>query len=401
MFCRVSPAGFLFVISVCGSLIEDSLNFCTRCLVNQGKYHCCNQAACEARDDFVDTGVAHECQPQHVYNGTGYNTGNSTLIGEASPEQGQDDGRSESRTEAGPCVFYQVHDCLRTFCLRGCDKETDNGYNQHHDTSNPQDFLFGSILTQDWLIDVRSEGAGSNQQLGVRGRHGCCNDGCHQNTCDKCREQLSGKYDEHGLLCTDGQQLFCQQHSAEVSNQAGCTQGKNDPDDGNGCTLLHHGRLFDGHETYQDVRHTEVTKTPAQTTDDILPAGCEQTGTKYTLCHLAGRPVGVAVYGFQCRSVQVLCQYDDDWNCQNCNEHQDALKEVGPAYGLKSAEEGAGQHGDGENNHGSLGAQRREYGGKHGCPCYEAGCNIYGKAGEEDNRADNLQSVTLRRKTVA
>ena len=50
-------------------------------------------------------------------------------------------------------------------------------------------------------------------------------------------------------------------YAIRQAHRAGRTD---DPDDRYRRTFFHHGRFFDGHESYQDMRHSEVDQAPMQ-----------------------------------------------------------------------------------------------------------------------------------------
>ena len=230
------------------------------------------------------------------------------------PEQRQQDGGAEGSTEGAPGVFHHVHDGLRTAALGVGDGKGDQREDEHQHTADEQRFFLARTLAEEGLIEVRREGAGGDEQLGIRCGDGRGDDGCEQQTADARREELAGHGDEHQLLAAVGQQLSAHDHTAEIGDQHGGEQGNDDPNDGDGRGLLDHRGLLNGHEAHQNVRHTEVAQTPAEAADDILPAGAEDATAEITGDDRTGGGVGIFVYRGQRRGIQQLAVTKIDYD---------------------------------------------------------------------------------------
>ena len=148
--------------------------------------------------------------------------------------------------------------------------------------------------------------------------------------------------------------------------------------------------------------HAEVAQTPAQTAEDILPAGAEQAAAEVALGDSAGRGVGVLVHGGQRGGIQQLAvaKVDHDGHQHQRQHHQHALEEIRPAHSGEAAEEGVRHDDQQEHEHGQLGGHVREQGGEHGGAGHQSGGHINGVGKQEDQRAHQLQGAGVHREAV-
>ena len=199
-----------------------------------------------------------------------------------------------------------------------------------------------------------------------------------------------------------GEQLLAHDHAPEIGDHNGGEEGNDDPDDGHDRGLLDHRGLLDGHEAHEDVRHTEVAKTPTEAADDVLPARVEDTAAEGALRHRAGRSVGILIDRLQRRGIKQLAvaEIDDDRHQHQRRHHQKALEEIRPAHGGEAAEEGVGHDDEQEGEHGDLRGNIREERGKHGGARHQRGGHIDRVGKEEDERAHELQRAGIDREAV-
>ena len=150
------------------------------------------------------------------------------------------------------------------------------------------------------------------------------------------------------------------------------------------------------------MRHTEVTETPAEAADNVLPARVEDAAAEGALRHRAGRSVGILIDRLQCRGIKQLAvaEIDDDRHQHQRRHHQKALEEIRPTHSGEAAEEGVGHDDQQEHEHGQLGGYVREQGGEHGGAGHQSGGHINGVGKQEDQRAHQLQGAGVHREAV-
>ena len=128
------------------------------------------------------------------------------------------------------------------------------------------------------------------------------------------------------------------------------------------------------------MRHSEITKSPAQARNDILPAreGMEETGSlrdDFRLIH--GQHIGREKGSEQERA-----------------QHQQPLEKVRPAYGGKAAEKSVADDDPRGQIHGQLGLDT-DYCTEDTAGRLDRGSGIDGIGNQEDDRADHLKGVGL------
>ena len=133
------------------------------------------------------------------------------------------------------------------------------------------------------------------------------------------------------------------------------------------------------------MRHAEVTQTPAQAGDNVLPAaeGVEVIGRihsmdAHTLKHKQRK----------------------DWGNEQCAQHQHTLEKVRPAHGRKTAQEGIADDDDG----GKIQRRRLVHTGhsvKEGAACLHTGGSVHGVSHQEYHRADDLQGLRFGQEPVS
>ena len=202
--------------------------------------------------------------------------------------------------------------------------------------------------------------------------------------------------DEDRGLKTLGKQFAGDDHTAEVGDDEGRGQGDGDPDDGDGRGLLDLRRLADGHEADQDVRHAEITETPGETGDDVLPGRREDVRDE----GVNGAVIEVGVNGVDRRRVEVFDEDRDDRDRQQGDEHEGALEEVGPADRLEAAEERVEKDDGREDDHGSLSREAGDQGHEDRGAGDETGGDIDGEADEEHDGRNDGQNGLFREETV-
>ncbi len=90
-------------------------------------------------------------------------------------------------------------------------------------------------------------------------------------------------------------------------------------------TLLYHRRFFDGHESYQNMRHAEVSQTPGKTRDDFLPGGVKYAASEAAFHHLSTGRILIGIDRRKSGCIQILGDDDHDRHCHERSEHQQSL----------------------------------------------------------------------------
>ena len=141
--------------------------------------------------------------------------------------------------------------------------------------------------------------------------------------------------------------------------------------------------------------HTEVTKTPGKTVDDIGCRGAEQIAYKGVGCTACADDGVVQKLG-----VEVACDHKDQGKDQHSTQHQKTLEEVGPANGLVAAKEGVDDQNQCEDRKCQSLVHVGEQVGDHRCACHEGGGHVNSEAYQEYDGADDLQHRGLGCKAV-
>ena len=110
---------------LCGMSISFSCLIEYRSFLVEGRCDLCNDERYESAGDESRQKLIYACrsgesaeQPSEVNDEACEDTRDSSLIVELSPEERQDDYRSERSSERAPRVFYEVHDGLSSGTLR-------------------------------------------------------------------------------------------------------------------------------------------------------------------------------------------------------------------------------------------------------------------------------------------
>ena len=142
---------------------------------------------------------------------------------------------------------------------------------------------------------------------------------------------------------------------------------------------------FHGHEPDDDVRHTGVAETPAETGENVLPRGHHVPVARRQ------RPRGRAAFFHHAQR--------DDRRGEERAEHKQPLEKVRPAHGVEAAEERVPHDDDRRGVHGDL-RRDAENGFKKRTAGLDAARGIHGVRHEEDHRADDLQRAGARLEPV-
>ena len=142
-----------------------------------------------------------------------------------------------------------------------------------------------------------------------------------------------------------------------------------------------------GHKAHNDVRHTEITETPAQTGNNVFPAGEKIPVIGRQVSHALGSAAAL----------------DDDQGKdrgdQKRREHQHALEEIRPANGGETAEKGVAHNDRGSEIHRKRCVDPDDRMEKRAAGLHRGG-GINRISHEENNGADDLQRLGLAHEAV-
>lgn len=376
----------------------------------QGYDDYCRQSQEERREQRVDTsacGESHEPVragyhgnhlPDDYGSAAGEYSGNGSAHGHSLPEQGEEHCRAECRAESCPCVGYQTHyravlverDDVREYCD-----------NDNCSAAYPHEGLVGRLLVEQHVHIVGHGGSG-NEQLGIRGAHDRREDSRQDDSGDDAGQQVSAEEHEYlfcvqSVVCAEVHELVkqrfvacgVQEDVAEDTDQNRSNQGDEYPDGGDDAGFLDEVAGLDRHESYQDMRHTEVAQTPGKTGEDSRPGNTAVGALKQVEVVADDRAVSIQeLYRGEIRGAENAHQR----NYYQCPEHQQALYHVRPAHREESAEEGVGNNNDRADGQGSGVVQVKDE-AEQLCAAAERRSRIdqeehedYRRAGQADNR---------------
>ena len=115
-------------------------------------------------------------------------------------------------------------------------------------------------------VDITGESGGACKKLRVCGTHGSGKDCGKKNARKESREQSGSHIDEyHALFGRIGQKSVAEILSADNTDKSCHNKNQEGPTRSDDTGTVHFLLGLDGHITNQDVRHSEISKSPAKT----------------------------------------------------------------------------------------------------------------------------------------
>ena len=324
--------------------------------------------------------------PDHHGDRADQNTGQCAVAGHVFPDHRNQHHRTECSTETGPGIGHQAQ--YAVFRV-GSQRDSNQGYQQHHGTTDPDQLQLRSGFAQEGFIEVFGQGARAHQQLAAQGAHHRRQNGRQQYTGNPWVEEDFRQFDEHALRVlghrTGDFRVRREIGDTEEAHRNGAAQAQDHPGHGNATCLGDRLHRIRRHETREDVRLAEVAQTPAHQRDDADEGGAFEHVEVAWILRFDGEE----------RGVNAACgQQDDDRRKDQREDHQRGLDGVGPAHREETADEGVG------NRRRSTGPQRRFVG--HAERAFEqtgtgddAGSAVDGKEHQNHDRRDDPQQAAF------
>ena len=369
------------------------------------------EAKHKARHEFINLenfgGEAGEVELPYERGDTAHEHARDGCRGRGTlPEEGKEHDRAEGGTEAAPGEAHEAHDhveeALALLDTVGAGSAL-HGYNDgnkrnHHDhaAADPHDFLVGSILAEQVLVEVVTEGRCRNQQLGVGRTHDSGKDCGHKDSGDSRVAERLAKYHEDTFWVGDGNAVRFYVVAAEDGNHDGGTEADGDPGHGDAAGELDVFGVLDAHEAHQNVRHAKIAETPGE---------ARNQGDKPD--RFAGGGVGeqaqqvgvLRVHGVHGRSKTARTGHDNRGDGDDGDKHHGRLDKVRPAYGKETAHEGVAHHDDRTDDKAG-GVVHAEDGAEELGASHKARHRVEQEERENENRGDNADDSLVVAETV-
>ena len=207
-------------------------------------------------------------------------------------------------------------------------------------------------------------------------------------------EEYSRKLDEYHALLAVNKERLANEHSSEIGNDNYCAERKDYPNGGNDSRLFNHAGLLYRHKANENVRHTEVAKSPCKSVCNIRRCCSKEICNELISC------ISRNDYVRKNGSIKILCYNYYYRHRKHRNEHKNSLEEIRPANCLVATKECVDYKYRCKDYHCNSRLNIREKCCKYVCSRNESRSNVNGKANKEYCRANDLKCLVLRHKTV-